>query len=159
MEWQLWAAWDFVHSDNNWRQVAQSVERRTLDAEVPGLKPVLGTLWWGRVPPNQPYPMGAALAATTLLAEWCPSIPRKGVNIVKKMKHVHMKNLGVFSPENSSIHMYCMTLFGVSKETTMSENQRTHCLCPLSYMKSKLCCQFTRSNTERRYQRVEDLSK
>ena len=52
------------------RQVAQSVERRTLEAKVPGSKPVLGTWWWGRIPPNQPYPKGAAPAATTLLAEW-----------------------------------------------------------------------------------------
>ena len=29
----------------------------------------LGTWWWGRIPPNQPYPKGAAPAATTLLAE------------------------------------------------------------------------------------------
>ena len=64
------------------RQVAQSVERRTLEAEVPGSKSVLGTWWWGRISPNQPYPKGAAPAATTLLAEWRPSIPRKGVNIV-----------------------------------------------------------------------------
>ena len=52
------------------RQVAQSVERRTLEAEVRGSKPVLGTWWWGRIPPNQSHPKGAAPAATTLLAEW-----------------------------------------------------------------------------------------
>ena len=51
-------------------QVAQSVERRTLETEVWGSKPVLGTSWWGRISPNQPYPKGAAPAATTLLAEW-----------------------------------------------------------------------------------------
>ena len=70
------------------RQVAQSVERRTLEAEVRGSKPVLGTWWWGQIPPNQPYPKGAAPAASTLLAEWWPSIPRKGVNIVGKKERV-----------------------------------------------------------------------
>ena len=52
------------------RQIAQSVELRTLEAEVRGTKPVLGTWWWGGIPPNQPYPKGAAQAATTLLAVW-----------------------------------------------------------------------------------------
>ena len=52
------------------RQVAQSVERRTVEAGVRGSKPVLGTWWLGRIPPNQPYSTGAAPAATTLLAEW-----------------------------------------------------------------------------------------
>ena len=51
------------------RQVAQSVERQTLEAEVRGLKPVAGIWWWGWIPPNQPYPKGAAPAATTLLAQ------------------------------------------------------------------------------------------
>ena len=51
-------------------QVAQSVERRTLEAEVPSSNPELGTWWWGRIPPNQPYLKGVAPAATTLLAEW-----------------------------------------------------------------------------------------
>ena len=37
--------------------------------EVRGSKPELGTWWWGRIPPGQPYPKGAAPAATTLLAE------------------------------------------------------------------------------------------
>ena len=32
-------------------------------------KPALGTWWWGRIPPNQPYPKGAVPAATTLLKE------------------------------------------------------------------------------------------
>ena len=45
------------------RQVAQSVERR----------------WWGRMPPNQPYPKGAAPTAITLRAEWCPEIPGNGL--------------------------------------------------------------------------------
>ena len=58
-------------STANWgRQVAQSVEGRTLEAEVRSSKPVLGTWWWGRIPPIQPHPKGAAPAATTLLAEW-----------------------------------------------------------------------------------------
>ena len=52
------------------RQVAQSVERRTLEVEVRGSKLMLGTWWCCRIPPYQPYPKGAALAATTLLAEW-----------------------------------------------------------------------------------------
>ena len=51
-------------------QVAQSVERWTLEAEVRGSKPMLGIWWWGRIPPNQPYPKDAALAATTLLPDW-----------------------------------------------------------------------------------------
>ena len=51
-------------------KVAQSVERRTLELEVRGLKPTLGTWWWGRISPNQPYPKGAAPAATTSLNEW-----------------------------------------------------------------------------------------
>ena len=51
-------------------QVAQSVERWTLEAEVRASKPVLGTWLWGWIPPNQPYPKGAAAAATTLLTEW-----------------------------------------------------------------------------------------
>ena len=55
-------------------QVAQSVERRTLEEEVRGSEPVLGTWWWGRIPPNQPYPKGAAPAATTLVEEWWPSV-------------------------------------------------------------------------------------
>ena len=54
-------------------QVAQSVERRTLEVEVRGgSKPALCTWWRGRIQPNQPYPKGAAPAATTLLAEWWP---------------------------------------------------------------------------------------
>ena len=52
------------------RQVAQSIERQTLEAEVQGSKPVLSTWWWDRIPPNQPYPKGAAPAATSLLTEW-----------------------------------------------------------------------------------------
>ena len=40
------------------------------EAEVRGSKPVLGTWWWSRIPPNQPYPKGAATAATTTLAKW-----------------------------------------------------------------------------------------
>ena len=52
------------------RQVAQSVERRALDVEVSGSKPAFGTWWWGRISPNQPYPNGAAPAATTPLNEW-----------------------------------------------------------------------------------------
>ena len=52
------------------RQLAQLVERQTLEAEVRGSKPVLGTWWWDQIPPNQPYPKGAVPAATTLLAEW-----------------------------------------------------------------------------------------
>ena len=51
-------------------QVALSVEHMTLEAEVQGSKPALGTWWWGRITPNQPYPKGAAPALTTLLAEW-----------------------------------------------------------------------------------------
>ena len=51
-------------------EVAQSVERRTLEVEVQGSKPALGTWCWGKIPPNQPYLKGAAPAATTLLAEW-----------------------------------------------------------------------------------------
>ena len=35
------------------RQVAQSVERRTLEAEVPGSKPLLSTWWSCRIPRNQ----------------------------------------------------------------------------------------------------------
>ena len=53
-----------------WRQVAQSVERRTLEVEVRGSEPVLGTWWWGRIPPNQPYPKDTAPAVTTLFIEW-----------------------------------------------------------------------------------------
>ena len=51
------------------RQVAQSVERRTLEVEVRGSKPALGTWWWGRISPNQPYPKGAVSEATTSLNE------------------------------------------------------------------------------------------
>ena len=51
------------------RQVAQSVERRTLEAEVLGSNTELGTWWGGRIPPNQPYPKGAAPSATTLLGK------------------------------------------------------------------------------------------
>ena len=39
----------------------------TLDVEVPGLKPSLGTWWWGRIPPNHPFLKGTAPVATTLL--------------------------------------------------------------------------------------------
>ena len=60
------------HEGSRGRQVAQSVERRTLEAEIRAWKPVpvLGIWWWGRIPSNQPCPKGAAPAATTLLAEW-----------------------------------------------------------------------------------------
>ena len=51
------------------RRVAQSVERQTLEVELRGSKPALRTWWWGRSPPNQPYPKGAAPAAITLLEE------------------------------------------------------------------------------------------
>ena len=50
--------------------VAQSVEHRTLEVEVPGSKTALSTWWWGRISPNQPYPKGAAPAATTSLNKW-----------------------------------------------------------------------------------------
>ena len=63
------------------RQVAQSVEQGTLEAEVRGSKPVLGTWWCGRIPPNQPYSKVAAAAGSTLLVELWSFIPRKGVNI------------------------------------------------------------------------------
>ena len=43
---------------NERRHVAQSVERRIQQVKVRGLKPVLGTWWWGRTPPNQPYLKG-----------------------------------------------------------------------------------------------------
>ena len=65
------------------RQVAKSIERRALEAEVRGSKPVLGTWWWGRIRPNQPYPKGAAPAAITLGTRGVePSISWKGDNIV-----------------------------------------------------------------------------
>ena len=60
-------------------QLAQSVEHWILEAEVRGSKPMLGTWWWGMIPPNQLYPKSAVAAATTLLAEWWPSIPRVGI--------------------------------------------------------------------------------
>ena len=82
------------------RQVAQSVERWTLEAEVLESKPVLGTWWWGRIPPNQPYPKGSAPAATTLLAEWWPLIPQKGVIILKK------KSLGPEDREFKTINVH-----------------------------------------------------
>ena len=59
-----------VKSKSLGRQVAQSVECRTLEVEVPGSKPALGTSWWDWISPNQPYPKGAAPAATTPLNEW-----------------------------------------------------------------------------------------
>ena len=61
------------------RHVAQSVERRTLEVKVRGSKPALDTWWWGSIPPNQPFPKGAAPAATTQLAEWSPEFPGKGL--------------------------------------------------------------------------------
>ena len=58
------------------RRVAQSVERRTLEVEVRGSRPALGTSWWGRISPNQPYSKGAAPAATTPLKRVVtPSFP------------------------------------------------------------------------------------
>ena len=39
-------------------QVAQLVEHQTLEVEVQGSKPALGTWWWGRISPIQPYPKG-----------------------------------------------------------------------------------------------------
>ena len=48
------------------RQVAQSVERRTLEVEVRGSKLALGAWWWGRISSNQPYPKGAAPAGERL---------------------------------------------------------------------------------------------
>ena len=51
-------------------QIAQSVERLTLEVEILGSKPALGTWWWGWIPPKQTYPKGAAPAATTILPEW-----------------------------------------------------------------------------------------
>ena len=48
------------HLNDEGRQVAQSVERRTLEVEVRGSKSALGTWWWDRIPPKQPYPKGAA---------------------------------------------------------------------------------------------------
>ena len=53
--------------DTTRREVAQSVERRTLEVEVRGSKPMLGIWWWGRIPPSQPYPKGVASAATTII--------------------------------------------------------------------------------------------
>ena len=50
----------------------------------------LGTWWWGRIPPNQPYPKGAAPAATTLLAEWPISISRRGVKKKKKTRTIRL---------------------------------------------------------------------
>ena len=50
-------------------QVAQWVKCQTPEVEVWGLKPFLGTCWWGPIPPDQSYPNSAAAAATTLLAE------------------------------------------------------------------------------------------
>ena len=50
-------------------QVAQLVEHQTLEVEVIGFKPALGTRWWGRIPPNQPYLKAVAPRAATLLAE------------------------------------------------------------------------------------------
>ena len=49
-------------------------------SRAPEIEPALGTWWWGRIPPKQPYSRGAALAATTLLADL--QFPGKGVNIV-----------------------------------------------------------------------------
>ena len=73
------------------RHVAQSVERRNLEVEVRGSKPALGTWRWGRIPPNQPYPKGAAPAATALLAVWWPEFSEKRINIVKR--RVLVKNI------------------------------------------------------------------
>ena len=49
-------------------QVAQSVERRTLEAEVPGSKPVLGT-WWCGVGFHLISPIRTAPAATLISLE------------------------------------------------------------------------------------------
>ena len=54
-------------------QVAQSLERKILEAEVRGSKPLLSTWWWDRIPPNQPYLKGAVPAATD------PQFPGKGL--------------------------------------------------------------------------------
>ena len=55
--------YQFLIDRSRGRQVAQSVETR-------GSKPALDTWWWGRIQPYQPYPKGAAPAASALLAEW-----------------------------------------------------------------------------------------
>ena len=61
------------------RQVAQSVERRTLEAEVWGSKPMLSTWWWGRIPPNQPYPKGAAPWPPHYSLSGDPQFPGEGL--------------------------------------------------------------------------------
>ena len=53
------------------RQVAQSVERRTLEVEVRCSQPALCTWWWGRISPNQPYPKGAAITQRVVTPN-CP---------------------------------------------------------------------------------------
>ena len=68
------------------RQVAQSVERRTLQVEVQGSKPALGTWWLGWISPNQPYPKGAAPEATTPLKQWWLQISLNGIDTVIKKK-------------------------------------------------------------------------
>ena len=55
----------YKNTNREGRQIAQSVVHQTLEVEVRGLKPVLGTWWWGHIPSNQPYPKCAAAAATT----------------------------------------------------------------------------------------------
>ena len=83
------------------RQAAQSVERRTLKAEVRGSKPFLGTWLRGQISPNQLFPKGAAPHYSQVLTGWWPSIPRKVVNIVFKKKGLRLLwnyNLSVLSP-------------------------------------------------------------
>ena len=71
-------------------QVAQSVERRTLEIEVRCSKPALCTWWWGRMSPNQPYPKGAAPAATTSLTKWGLHISLNGIKTVSKKKIINV---------------------------------------------------------------------
>ena len=84
------------------RQVAQSVERRTLEVEVWGSKQPLGT--WGRISPNQPHPKGAAPTSTTPLNEWWLQIFLCGINTVsKKKKEIYHWQEWVRRPK---IHLY-----------------------------------------------------
>ena len=64
-------------------QVAQSVERRTLEVEIRGSKPALGTWWWGRISPNQPYPKGEHTSQRVVIPnfpEWEKYSKRKKKN-------------------------------------------------------------------------------
>ena len=92
-------------------QVAQSVERWTVEVKIRGLKPAMGTWRWSLISTNQPNAKGSAPAATTSLNGCWLQISLNGINTVSQKPmpiFIHLKAMKSLSVK---INLFSTDLF------------------------------------------------